>query len=116
MYDWAAFPNIFDAYKSQPEAKWGLQQIRKKGLRDLGATLGPEAAHHIALGAETLALRVDRQSSNARAIAARLDAHPRIERVYHPSLAAHPEHDRTRGTADRAVWRRFRSPITPKVR
>ena len=63
-------------------------------MRDLGATLGPEAAHHIALGAETLALRVDRQSANARAIAACLDAHPRIERVYHPSLAAHPEHDR----------------------
>ena len=94
VFDWSAFPNIFDAYKAQPEAKWGLQQIRKKGLRDLGATLGPEAAHHIALGAETLALRVDRQSANARAIAACLDAHPRIERVYHPSLPAHPEHDR----------------------
>ncbi|MEE4297858.1 MAG: cystathionine gamma-synthase family protein [Pseudomonadales bacterium] len=94
LYDWTRFPNIFENYKSQPVAKWGLQQIRKKGLRDLGATLGPEAAHHIALGAETLALRLDRQCSNARALAHLLASHPRVGRVHHPSLADHPEHAR----------------------
>lgn len=94
LYDWTRFPNIFENYKRQPPAKWGLQQIRKKGLRDLGASLGPEAAHHIALGAETLALRMDRMCANARALAACLDAHPAVHRVYHPSLPTHPEHDR----------------------
>ncbi len=94
LYDWTRFPNIFEPYKAQPEAKWGLQQIRKKGLRDLGATLGPEAAHHIALGAETLALRLDRQCANARALAGFLAAHPGVGRVYHPSLPDHPEHAR----------------------
>ncbi|HSG88577.1 MAG TPA: cystathionine gamma-synthase family protein [Pseudomonadales bacterium] len=93
-YDWTRFPNIFEGYKSQPQAKWGLQQIRKKGLRDLGASLGPEAAHHIALGAETLALRMDRACANARAVTAFLDAHPAIARVYHPSLPDHPQHGR----------------------
>ena len=33
----------------------GGLQIKKKGLRDLGGSLGPEAAHHIAMGSETLA-------------------------------------------------------------
>lgn len=94
VHDWTRFPNIFEGYRSQPPAKWGLQQIRKKGLRDLGASLGPEAAHHIALGAETLSLRMDRACANARALAAFLDAHPLVGRVYHPSLPDHPQHER----------------------
>lgn len=94
MHDWTTFPNIFEGYRSQPPVKWGLQQIRKKGLRDLGASLGPEAAHHIALGAETLSLRMDRACANARALAAFLDAHPLVGRVYHPSLPEHPQHER----------------------
>lgn len=94
VYDWTAFPNIFEGYRGQPQEKWGLQQIRKKGLRDLGASLSPEAAHHIALGAETLSLRMDRACANARALALFLDAHPLVGRVYHPSLSAHPQHER----------------------
>ena len=94
LFDWTGFPNIFEGYRSQPPAKWGLQQIRKKGLRDLGATLGPEAAHHVALGAETLALRMDRQCANARAVAAFLEAHPLVGRVHHPSLPGHAQHER----------------------
>jgi O-acetylhomoserine (thiol)-lyase len=95
IHDWTRFPNIDEAYRSQPEWKWGLQQIRKKGLRDLGASLGPEAAHHIALGAETLALRMDRACANARALTAFLEAHPLVQKVYHPSLPEHPEHERS---------------------
>ena len=36
---------------------WGITQIRKKGCATLAPRLAPEAAHHIAVGAETLALR-----------------------------------------------------------
>lgn len=95
VHDWTRFPNIAETYRSQPEWKWGLRQIRKKGLRDLGASLGPEAAHHIALGAETLALRMDRACANARALTAFLEAHPLVQKVYHPSLAGHPQHERS---------------------
>ncbi|MEE4359970.1 MAG: cystathionine gamma-synthase family protein [Pseudomonadales bacterium] len=95
-FDWSDYPNIFEGYRSQPRERWGLQQIRKKGLRDFGASLGPEAAHHIAVGAETLALRLDRACATAAALAAFLDDHPRVARVYHPSLASHPQHDRAR--------------------
>ena len=93
-YDWAVFPNIYSEYQRGEPAKWGITQIRKKGLRDLGASLGPEAAHHVAMGAETLALRVQRQSENAMAMCEFLHAHPKIKKVYYPGLAEHPQHAR----------------------
>ena len=93
-YDWSTFPNIYPEYQGGEHAKWGITQIKKKGLRDLGASLGPEAAHHIAMGSETLALRVQRQSDNAMAICQYLRAHPKIKRVYYPGLEDHPQHTR----------------------
>jgi O-acetylhomoserine (thiol)-lyase len=93
-YDWSVFPNIYPEYQRGESTKWGITQIRKKGLRDLGASLGPEAAHHVAMGAETLALRVQRQSENAMAICEFLNAHPKIKKVYYPGLAEHPQHAR----------------------
>lgn len=94
LYDWSGFPNIFESYKRQPPAQWGLQQIRKKGLRDFGASLAPDAAQLVALGAETLALRMDRACANARALAQMLNDHPRVDRVFYPGLADHPQHER----------------------
>ncbi len=91
-YDWTRFPNIFENYKKNPAVQWGLVQIRAKALRDFGASLAPEAAHHIAVGAETLALRMDRTSANARALAEMLEADERVAAVYYPGLASHPQH------------------------
>ncbi|MEZ5650926.1 MAG: cystathionine gamma-synthase family protein [Burkholderiaceae bacterium] len=96
LFDWSGFANIYDIYRQGDPRKWGLQQIKKKGLRDLGATLGPEAAHHIAVGAETLALRLERQCANAQALAEHLDAQPWVRKVFYPGLPAHPQHDRAR--------------------
>ncbi|MGW8393745.1 cystathionine gamma-synthase family protein [Pseudoduganella sp. HUAS MS19] len=91
-YDWSRFPNIFENYKKNPVVQWGLVQIRAKALRDFGASLAPEAAHHIAVGAETLALRMDRTSANARALAEMLEADERVAAVYYPGLKSHPQH------------------------
>ena len=91
-FDWTRFPNIADNYKKQKPAMWGIMQLRKKGLRDFGATLGAEAAHHIAIGAETLALRMDRQCANAMALARFLEAHPKVQAVHYPGLASHAQH------------------------
>lgn len=97
-FDWIAFPNIYDEYKKNESSRWGLTQIRKKGLRDFGATLAPEAAFHIATGSETLALRMERQCSTAQKLADFLHEHPRVVRVYYPGLANHPEHERAKST------------------
>ncbi|RZM20985.1 MAG: hypothetical protein EOO88_34605 [Pedobacter sp.] len=71
----------------------GLTQIRKRGLRDGGGTLSPEAAHSISVGAETLALRLERACSNALALAKYLDGHPMVSKVYYPGLPSHPQHN-----------------------
>jgi O-acetylhomoserine (thiol)-lyase len=92
LFDWTAYPNIADAYKGQPPRNWGLQQLRKKGLRDWGGTLAAEQAHHIAVGAETLALRLERICANALALAQWLEQQPQVRAVHYPGLTSHPEH------------------------
>ncbi len=91
-YDWTRFPNIADSYKTQKAALWGITQIRKKGLRDWGGTLAAEQAHHIAVGSETLALRIERTCANAQSVAEFLAAHPKVRAVHYPGLASHPQH------------------------
>jgi O-acetylhomoserine (thiol)-lyase len=96
LYDWTSDPAIADTYKSAKPAMWGITQLRKKGLRDFGATLTAEQAHHIAAGAETLALRMDRACANAQALAEFLAAHRSVRAVHYPGLASHPQHARAR--------------------
>jgi O-acetylhomoserine (thiol)-lyase len=72
---------------------WGLQQLRKKGLRDWGGTLAAEQAHHIAVGAETLALRMERICANAQALAEWLQDQPQVHAVHYPGLVDHPQHE-----------------------
>ncbi len=94
QFDWSSFPNIYETYQTGGVEKWAITQIKKKGLRDFGAALAPEAAHHIAVGAETLALRMERQCANAQAMAEFLHKHDKVGAVYYPGLAGHPQHDR----------------------
>ena len=91
-FDWSTYPNILDSYRKGDAAQWGLLQIKKKGLRDMGASLSSEHAHQISLGAETLALRVERSSATALTLAHYLEAHPAIARVFYPMLPSHPQH------------------------
>ena len=95
LFDWSVFTNLYDNYKKGDVSGWAIQQIKKKGLRDLGASLGPEAAHHISVGSDTLALRMDRLCENAQRLAQYLDGHEKIRQVYYPGLPNHPEHDRS---------------------
>jgi len=92
MYDWTTYDNIKPGYRVADTTQWGLTQIKKKGLRDLGATLAPQSASDIALGMETLALRLTRSCQNALKLATFLDNHPQVKHVYYPGLANHPQH------------------------
>jgi O-acetylhomoserine (thiol)-lyase len=96
LFDWTRYPNIADSYKTVAPALWGITQIRKKGLRDWGGTLAPEQAHHIATGAETLALRMARTCASAQAVAEFLAGHPKVHAVHYPGLAGHPQHERAK--------------------
>ncbi|WP_320822435.1 cystathionine gamma-synthase family protein [Reinekea sp.] len=93
-YDWTDYPNIFPAYRQGDAHKWGLTQIKKKALRDMGGTLSSDGAYQLAVGAETIALRMDRACANATALATLLEQNDKVEAVYYPGLASHPQHDR----------------------
>lgn len=95
-FDWSAYPNIFDIYRKGDAGEWGLLQIRKKGLRDMGASLAPEAAHTLATGSESLSLRMNQACANAMALARLCADHPAVARVYYPGLPEHPQHERAR--------------------
>lgn len=56
------------------------------GLRDFGPAMAPMTAFLTLTGCETLALRMDRQSNNAAALASWLDARDDIAWVSHPAL------------------------------
>ncbi len=95
-FDWSGYPNILDIYRKGDAGEWGLLQIRKKGLRDMGASLAPEAAHTLATGSESLSLRMDQACANAMALARLCADHPAVARVYYPGLPEHPQHERAR--------------------
>ena len=58
----------------------------------VGAVQGPFDSFLALRGLKTLALRMERHSTNALAVAEWLERHPRIERVIYPGLPSHPQH------------------------
>ncbi len=106
LFDWSAYPNIADDYRRSPAKEQGLLQIRKKGLRDMGASLSSEQAYSIAMGAETLALRVKQSSANALALALAefLEGHDAIGRVFYPGLKSHPQYEIAQALFKGASW------------
>ncbi len=59
----------------------------------VGAVSGPLDAWLTTRGIKTLALRMQRHSENAQAVAEFLDRHPKIARVHYPGLPTHPGHE-----------------------
>ncbi|MEP5760135.1 MAG: O-acetylhomoserine aminocarboxypropyltransferase/cysteine synthase family protein [Litoreibacter sp.] len=113
-FDWAAtdkFPSL-----SQPEdAYHGLKFAETFGplaftfhgiaigLRDLGMTMNPQAAHYTLMGCETLSLRMERHVSNAETIAEWLENDPRIESVTYAGLKSSPYFDRAQSVCPRGA-------------
>ncbi|SHG60213.1 O-acetylhomoserine sulfhydrylase [Cognatiyoonia sediminum] len=100
-FDWAAndkFPSL-----SQPEPAYhGLKFAETFGplaftfhgiaigLRDLGMTMNPQAAHYSLMGIETLSLRMERHVENAKKVAAWLEQDDRIDYVTYAGLESSP--------------------------
>ena len=100
-FDWSAsdkFPSL-----SQPEPAYHGLKFHETfgamaftfhgiaiGLRDLGMTMNPQAAHYTLLGIETLSLRMDRHVRNAVALARWLEADPRVAAVTYAGLESSP--------------------------
>lgn len=100
-FDWAAsgkFPSL-----SEPEPAYhGLDFVDTFGpaaftfhsiaigLRDLGMTMNPQAAHYTLMGIETLSLRMQKHVQNAREIASWLEGDDRVEAVTYAGLPSSP--------------------------
>lgn len=62
----------------------------------IGGVLDPFSSFLTLRGIRTLALRVEKHSANALAIAQRLEQHPQIEKVWFPWLDSHPHYQLAR--------------------
>ena len=67
-------------------------KCRAQLIRDTGAIMAPMNAYLSFLGCDTLALRMERHSANAKRIAAYLNKHPKVAWVKHPSLPDNKYH------------------------
>ncbi|MBF20250.1 MAG: O-acetylhomoserine aminocarboxypropyltransferase, partial [Hirschia sp.] len=77
------------------------------GLRDLGMTLNPQAAHYTLMGIETLSLRMERHVQNAEALAAWLETHPAVAAVTYAGLPSSPYHARAKALYPRGAGALF---------
>jgi O-acetylhomoserine (thiol)-lyase len=104
-FDWSAHPDRFPMF-NQPEVAFHnvvfardfperafVVRARAIQLRNTGATLSPFASFQILQGLETLAVRLERHESNARAVAAYLAGDPRVEWVSFVGFADNPYHE-----------------------
>ncbi|MBO9479127.1 O-acetylhomoserine aminocarboxypropyltransferase/cysteine synthase [Shimia sp. R11_0] len=64
------------------------------GLRDLGMTMNPQAAHYTLMGIETLSLRMERHVENAKTVAGWLEGHDLVDYVTYAGLESSPYHHR----------------------
>ncbi|WP_380165923.1 cystathionine gamma-synthase [Jannaschia sp. R86511] len=77
----------------------------------MGAVAGPFDAFLTLRGLKTLAVRMDRHSDNAAAVAAFLDEHPAVSQVLYPGLPDHPGHE-----VAAAQMRRFGGMVSFRLR
>ncbi len=70
-----------------------ILRMRLVPLRNLGACISPDNSWIFLQGIETLALRMERHSANASAIADFLNGHECVEWVYYPGLDGSPGSD-----------------------
>ncbi|AGW42163.1 O-acetylhomoserine aminocarboxypropyltransferase [Leifsonia xyli subsp. cynodontis DSM 46306] len=67
-----------------------IVKARVQLLRDLGAAIAPASAWQLIQGIETLSLRVERHTQNAREIAEFLESHPDVASVNYSGLPTSP--------------------------
>ncbi|MGH2723955.1 MAG: trans-sulfuration enzyme family protein [Actinomycetota bacterium] len=69
-----------------------LGEIRELSI-DLGGVADPLQSWLALRGLHTLGLRMERHTSNARAVAELLEGHPKVSSVWYPGLPSHPDHE-----------------------
>lgn len=103
-FPWAEHPERFPMFNQPEPAFHGvvyatefpensyIARCRTVGLRNGGSTLSPFNAFLVLQGLETLAVRLERQMSNARMVAEYLAQDPRVAWVRYPGFPDHRSH------------------------
>lgn len=99
-FDWSSgrFPRMTEPVPTYNDLQWYgnfgeyayCMALRSEQLRDVGASMSPFNAFMLLQGLETLPLRMDEHVRNAQAVAAWLDADPRVSWVAHADLDDSP--------------------------
>jgi O-acetylhomoserine (thiol)-lyase len=88
-FDWSLSPKLKRNFD-----RWGrdtfCKTIRMSVARNTGPCLSPHSAYLQMLGLETLPLRIERSSSNAKKVAEVLCAHQLIQKVNYPGIETSP--------------------------
>lgn len=111
-FDYGAYPEKYPLFNQPDEGYHGLVYARDLGadgafgvnlsyilkarvslLRDLGSSISPTNAFNIAIGLETLSLRVERHVENALKVAQFLKDHPQVESVTYSGLPDSPYYE-----------------------
>ncbi|MFL4476520.1 O-acetylhomoserine aminocarboxypropyltransferase/cysteine synthase family protein [Paeniglutamicibacter sp. MACA_103] len=98
------FPAMTEPVASYGNVSWWdnfgeygfLTKLRSEQLRDIGPALPAQSAFQLLQGVETLPQRMDSHLSNAKAVAAWLEADERISYVNYAGLPSHPHHERAK--------------------
>ena len=117
-FDWKAsgkFPSL-----SEPEPAYHGMRFQETfgplaftfhgiavGLRDLGMTMNPQAAHYTLMGIETLSLRMAKHVQNAIKVANWLESDPRIDSVTYAGLKSSPYFSRIKKICPRGAGALF---------
>ncbi len=104
-FDWGAYPDKFPTLAKPDAAYHNITFTEKFGrsalyaklhaaiIRDLGGCPSAFDAYLLHLSLGTLALRMERHSTNALEVAKFLESHPAVEWVRYPGLKSHPQND-----------------------
>lgn len=104
-FPWKDYPEKYPQFSKPSEGYHGLVlnealgnaayigHVRIELLRDLGPALNPFGSFLLLQGLETLSLRVDRQSYNAKKLAEFLEKSPYVESVSYLGLPSHESHE-----------------------
>jgi O-acetylhomoserine (thiol)-lyase len=102
-FDWESsglFPTLTEPYAAYHDIdfvdEFGpaafIARARAEGLRDFGASMGPDTAFALIQGLETLPVRMDRHVANTLRVAEFLESADHVEWVRYPALPSHPDH------------------------
>ena len=94
------FPTMTEPVASYGNVSWWdnfgeygfLTKLRSEQLRDFGPSLPAQSAFQLLQGLETLPQRMDNHLSNAKQVAAWLQADERVTYVNYAGLESHPQH------------------------